>query len=147
MIAIGCDHAAYDFKVEILEYLKAKGYDVKDLGVFAAERANYPDYAHLVCETIQSGECDKGILICGTGIGMSIAANKHKGIRAALCSESLSAELSRKHNDANVLCLGARVLGPELAKHIIDAWLVTEFEGGRHQDRVDLISRIESEEN
>lgn len=147
MIAIGCDHAAYDFKVEILEYLKAKGYDVKDLGVFAAERVNYPDYAHLVCETIQSGECDKGILICGTGIGMSIAANKHKGIRAALCSESLSAELSRKHNDANILCLGARVLGPELAKHIIEAWLVTEFEGGRHQDRVDLISRIESEEN
>ncbi len=147
MIAIGCDHAAYAFKTELLEYLRAQGYEVKDFGADGKVRSEYPEYASLVCKSIQSGECDRGLLFCGTGIGMSIAANKHKGIRAAVCMESLSAELSRRHNDANVLCLGARMVGLELAKYIIDAWLKTDFEGGRHQGRVDMISAIENEEN
>ena len=146
MIAIGSDHAAYDFKIEIVNYLKEKGYECKDFGSEANVRADYPDYARLVAKSIQSGESDRGMLFCGTGIGMSIAANKVKGIRAAVCTEALSAELSRKHNNANILCLGARMTGIELAKRIVDVWLETEFEGGRHQTRVDIISSIEAEE-
>jgi ribose 5-phosphate isomerase B len=145
MIAIGSDHAAYEFKTHIMEYLSEKGFEVKDFGADGRTKSEYPEYASLVCKSIQSGECEKGILLCGTGIGMSIAANKHKGIRAALCMESLGAKLSRRHNDANVLCLGARVLGLELAKDIIDAWLSTDFEGGRHQKRLDMISKIENQ--
>ena len=147
MIAVGCDHAAFTFKTELIEYLKEKGYEVKDFGSDGKVRSEYPEYAAMVCKSIQSGECEKGLLFCGTGIGMSIAANKHKGIRAAVCMEALGAELSRRHNDANVLCLGARMVGLELAKYIIDAWLKTEFEGGRHQGRVDMISAIEKSEN
>jgi len=146
MIAIGSDHAAYDFKIEIVNYLKEKGYECKDFGSAENVRADYPDYAKLVAKSIQSGECDKGMLFCGTGIGMSIAANKVKGIRAAVCTESLSAELSRKHNNSNILCLGARMTGIELAKRIVDVWLETEFEGGRHQSRVDIIGQIETDE-
>jgi len=143
MLAIGCDHAAYEFKTQIKEYLISKGIEVRDFGADGQTKSEYPEYASLVCKAIQDGECEKGLLFCGTGIGMSIAANKFKGIRAALCMESLGAKLSRQHNDANVLCLGARVLGLELAKHIIDTWLETEFEGGRHQKRVDMISKFE----
>lgn len=146
MIAIGSDHAAFGFKTEILNYLVEKGYECKDLGADGKVKSEYPEYAKLVCKTIQSGECDRGLLFCGTGIGMSIAANKMKGIRAVVCMESFGAELSRRHNNANVLCLGARVLGMELAKRIIDVWLETEFEGGRHQIRVDMISDIETQQ-
>ncbi len=147
MIAVACDHAAFAFKTEIIGYLRDKGYDVRDFGADGKVRSEYPEYAALACRAIQSGECEKGILFCGTGIGMCISANKFKGIRAAVCTESLGAELSRRHNNANVLCLGARLVGIELAKHIIDAWLNAEFEGGRHQERVDMISAIEAEEN
>ncbi len=146
MIAIGSDHAAYAFKMEILQYLQEKGYDCKDFGADGKVRSEYPQYAKLVSKSIQSGECDRGLLFCGTGIGMSIAANKVRGIRAVVCMESFGAELSRRHNNTNVLCLGARVLGIELAKKIVDVWLTTEFEGGRHQDRVDMITAIEDEE-
>ncbi len=147
MIAIGSDHAAYDFKLQILEFLKSKGYETLDMGSDGVKRSEYPQYAELVCKAIQEGRADRGLLFCGTGIGMSISANKFKGIRAAVCSESLGAELSRRHNDANVLCLGARMTGIELAKHIVEAWLVSDFEGGRHQGRVDLIGQIEDGES
>ncbi len=145
MIAIGSDHAAFAFKKEILEYLLEKGYECKDLGADGKVKSEYPEYAKLVGKSIQSGECDRGLLFCGTGIGMSITANKMKGIRAAVCMESFGAELSRRHNNTNVLCLGARVLGMELAKKIVDVWLCAEFEGGRHQMRVDMITEIEAE--
>lgn len=146
MLAIGSDHAAYGFKMEILKYLSDKGIECKDFGADGKVKSEYPEYAKIVCESIQSGECDRGILFCGTGIGMSITANKMKGIRAVVCTESLGAELSRRHNNTNVLCLGARLLGLELAKRIVDVWLETEFEGGRHQVRVDMISGIEAEQ-
>jgi ribose 5-phosphate isomerase B len=147
MIAIGCDHAAYSFKTEILQYLKDKGYEVKDFGSDGMAKSDYPEYARRVCRSIQAGECDRGLLFCGTGIGMSITANKFRGIRAAACMEALGAELSRRHNDANVLCLGARMIGPELAKRTVDVWLETDFEGGRHQNRVNLIALMENEEH
>jgi ribose 5-phosphate isomerase B len=146
MIAIGSDHAASSFKMEILNHLTAKGYECKDFGSDGQVRSEYPEYAKLVARSVQSGECDRGFLFCGTGIGMSIAANKVRGIRAAVCMESFGAELSRRHNNANILCLGARVLGIELAKKIVDVWLETEFEGGRHQGRIDMIAEIEKEE-
>lgn len=146
MIGIGSDHAAYEFKIEILNYLKDKGLDCKDFGSDGTTRADYPEYAKKVAKAVQSGECDRGMLFCGTGIGMSIAANKVKGIRAAVCSESYGAELSRRHNNSNILCIGARVTGIELAKKIVDVWLVTEFEGGRHQTRIDMITEIENGE-
>ena len=147
MIAIGSDHAAFGFKMEILNYLVEKGYECKDFGADGKVRSEYPEYAKLVGRAIQSGECDRGLLFCGTGIGMSIAANKIRGIRATVCMEAYGAELSRRHNNANVLCLGARVLGIELAKKIVDVWLETEFEGGRHQARLDMITGIEKEEH
>lgn len=143
MIAVGCDHAAYEFKAQILEYLESKGVEYKDFGSDGKIKSEYPDYAKRVAQSIQSGECEKGMLFCGTGIGMSIAANKFKGIRAAVCFESLGAILSRGHNDSNILCLGARMTGMELAKNIIDSWLETPFEGGRHKKRVDMISSFE----
>ena len=146
MIAIGSDHAAYEFKMDILNYLVEKGYECKDFGSDGAIKSEYPQYAKLVGKAIQSGECDRGLLFCGTGIGMSIAANKMKGIRAVVCMESFGAELSRRHNDTNVLCLGARVLGCGLARKIVDVWLETGFDGGRHQIRVDMITDIEKEE-
>jgi len=146
MIAIGSDHAAFAFRMEILNYLIEKGYECKDFGADCNVQSDYPAYAKIVAKAVQSGECDRGLLFCGTGIGMCISANKVKGIRAAVCMESYSAELSRRHNNANVLCLGARVLGIELAKRIVDVWLETEFEGGRHQKRVDMITAIETEE-
>lgn len=136
MIAIGCDHAAVDFKNLITDYLKGMGYEVKDFGTYTNDSCNYPEYADKVCNAITSGECEKGILICGTGIGMSIAANKHKGIRCAAVSESLSAVLSRQHNDTNVLALGARIIGIETGKAIVTDWLKAEFEGGRHSQRI-----------
>lgn len=146
MIAIGSDHAAYAFKMEIMNYLESKGFECKDFGGDGIVKSEYPDYAKLVGKSIQSGECDRGLLFCGTGVGMSMAANKMRGIRAVVCTEVFSAKLSRLHNNSNILCLGARIVGVEYAKSIIDEWLVTGFEGGRHQIRVDMITEIETNE-
>lgn len=142
MIAIGCDHAGYDLKSDIIGYLSQKGYQIMDIGC-NGEPTDYPSVAESVAREVVDGKCEKGILICGTGIGMSIAANKVKGIRAALCSEQYSAKYTRLHNDANVLCMGARTIGSGLAIEIVDIFLNTEFEGGRHQRRVDLITDME----
>ena len=143
-IAIGNDHAAIGLKKDILAHLQSKaGIEVTDLGVQENESADYPKQAEIVASKVVSGEYDKGILLCGTGAGICMSANKVRGIRAVVCSEAYTAKLSRQHNDANVLCMGARVVGSELAKSIADAFLETEFEGGRHQLRVDMIMAIE----
>lgn len=142
-IAIGCDHAAYTFKEAIKAYLTEKGHTLIDKGCYSAERADYPDHGIAVGEAVASGEVERGIVICGSGIGISIAANKVNGVRCALCSEPLSARLSRNHNDANVLAMGARLIGLEMGKAIVDEWLVAEFEGGRHVGRIEKISRYE----
>lgn len=142
-IAIGSDHGGFVLKGEILKHLQAKGFDVKDFGCYSLDSIDYPDVAHEVSEAITKGDYDKGILLCGTGIGISIAANKIPGIRAALCGDCFSAKASREHNDANILALGERVTGVGLAKMITDIWLETEFEGGRHTGRVNKISDIE----
>lgn len=145
MLAIGCDHGGFELKKSVVEYLEKNGIDFIDVGCYNIESVDYPDIACDVCKKIQNGECDKGILICGTGIGISIAANKHKGIRAALCGDTFSAKYTRLHNDANVLCMGGRVIGPGLAQEITEIFLNTEFEGGRHLKRINKISQIESE--
>ncbi len=142
-IIIGGDHAAPELKNIVREHLRAKGFDVEDIGVHITESCNYPDIAHALCQKIQSGERELGILICGTGIGMSMVANKHRGIRAACCSDTFSARLTRQHNDANVLCFGARVIAQGLALELVDAFVHAEFEGGKHQKRVDMITAIE----
>ena len=144
-IAIGSDHAAFLFKEEIRAFLTNKGYEVKDFGTHDQQSVDYCDYGIAVGECIAKGECRRGILFCGTGIGMAISANKVKGVRAAVCSEPYSAKMSREHNDANVLALGARVVGIELAKMIIEVWLDAEFEGGRHQRRVRKIMDYEEQ--
>ena len=143
-IGIGNDHAGTVLKLVIAEHLKAKGMEVIDFGVGLDEKADYPDQAVLVSKAVLESKVDKGILICGTGIGISIAANKIRGIRAALCSESYSARMAVEHNDANILALGARVIGEELAKNIVDTFFSAEFEGGRHQNRLDIISGLEN---
>ena len=144
-IAIGCDHAGFAIKNVIIENISKKGYEVVDVGTNSADSCHYPVYAHALCEKIQSGECELGILICGTGIGMSMAANKHKGIRAACCSDTFSARLTREHNDANVLCFGERVVGAGLAVDLVDAFLAAEYiNGGNHVTRVKMISDIEN---
>lgn len=142
-IAIGSDHAAFSMKRLLKDYLEVKGYEVTDFGAHNESSCDYPDYGIAVGEAVVSGVCEAGVVLCGTGIGISISANKVKGVRAALCSEPLSAQLSRKHNDANVLAMGARIIGVELAKSILDAWLETDYEGGRHQKRLDKISEYE----
>jgi len=144
MIAIGCDHAATALKEDLKAYLLGKGMEVRDFGVSPGEKADYPAMAFELCNAVIQNECALGLLLCGTGVGMSIAANKLRGIRACCCSEPYSARLSRRHNDSNVLCMGARVVGPELAKMILDEWLNAEFEGGRHADRVEMIRRMEN---
>ncbi|MBQ9895266.1 MAG: ribose 5-phosphate isomerase B [Ruminococcus sp.] len=143
MIAIGCDHAGVDLKKTIIQTLSEKGFEFCDMGT-DGEPCDYPDMAEKVCEQITSGKCERGILICGTGIGMSIAANKIKGIRAALCADSFSTRFTRLHNDSNVMCMGARTMGPGLACELAEVFLTTGFEGGRHQRRVDLITAIEN---
>jgi ribose 5-phosphate isomerase B len=144
MIAIGSDHGGYGLKVEIMRHLDEKGIKYKDLGTCDSNTSvDYPDYGLAVAEAVKNGECDKGIIICGTGIGISIAANKVPGIRAAVCTDSYMARMSREHNDANILALGERVLGKGSAVEILDAWLLAEFLGGRHQTRVDKIAAIE----
>lgn len=142
-IAIGCDHVGFELKDKIIKHLEEKGIEYKDFGTFSSERTDYPIYGYAVAKAIVSGECDKGILICGTGVGISISANKVPGIRAVVCSEPYSALLSRQHNDTNILAMGARVVGGDLALMILDAWLSGEYEGGRHQKRVDMIADIE----
>lgn len=143
-IVIGCDHAAYELKNKVIAHLKEKGYTVLDVGTNSGDSCNYPDFAHAACQKIQDGEAPLGILICGTGIGMCIAANKHRGIRAAVCSDTFSARLTRQHNDANVLCFGARVVGEGLAMDLVDAFLDAEYMGGKHQVRIDMITAIEN---
>ncbi|MBQ8716406.1 MAG: ribose 5-phosphate isomerase B [Clostridia bacterium] len=145
-LVIGCDHAAPELKAIVRDHLIERGFDVTDVGTHTTDSCNYPDYAHALCKKIQSGECELGILICGTGIGMSMAANKHKGIRAACCSDTFSARLTRLHNDANVLCFGARVVGQGLAIDLVDTFIDAEFEGGKHQKRIDMFVDIENGE-
>ena len=142
-IAIGNDHAAVDMKNTIKTYLEEKGYEVINFGTDTTESVDYPLYGEMVANAVVSGKADLGIAICGTGVGISIACNKVNGVRAVCCSEPYSAKLSKIHNNSNVLCFGARVIGPELAKMIVDEWLAAEFIGGRHQKRVDIISEIE----
>lgn len=139
LIAIGCDHVGFELKTHVIDHLQKKGHSVKDFGTYSTERTDYPVFGKAVAEAVTNGDCEKGILICGTGVGISIAANKVKGIRAVVCSEPYSALLSRQHNDTNILAFGSRVVGRDLALMIVDAWLGGEFEGGRHQKRVESI--------
>ena len=142
MLAIGCDHGGYALKLEIIKHLTERGLDFTDFGC-GGETVDYPDIAEKVCKDIAEKKAERGILICGTGIGMSMAANKVRGIRAALCGDCFSARFTRLHNDANVLCLGARVIGAGLAIQIVDEFLDTEFEGGRHAVRVEKVMDLE----
>ena len=142
-IAIACDHGALALKNKMVEVLTKEGYEVKDFGTYTASSCDYPDYAAPAAKAVAAGECDKGIVLCTTGIGVSITANKVKGIRCAHCTDSLSAEMTRRHNDANVLALGAGITGPNLAKRIVEVFLNTEFEGGRHARRVGQLDSIQ----
>lgn len=144
MLAIASDHAGFKLKTIICEYLTELGYEYHDYGTYDLSSCHYPEYAHAAATAVASGECEKGILICGTGIGMSIAANKVDGIRCAAVSEPYSAMMSRAHNDANMLAFGERVVGDGLAKIIVKTWLETPYEGGRHQIRVDEIENIQN---
>ena len=139
MISLACDHGGYALKEHIKAYLEGKGYAVKDCGTNSTDSCDYPIFGRAAAEAVASGECEKGIVICTTGIGISITANKVKGVRCALCSETFSAEMTRRHNDANMLSMGAGLIGNNMAERIVDTFLTTEFEGGRHQRRVDLI--------
>ncbi len=143
MIAIGSDHGGFDLKVEIIKHLEEKGYEVKDFGTYDPKDVDYPEFGLAVAEAVKDGICEKGILICGTGLGVSITANKVPGIRAALCSDCYTARMSREHNDANILALGGRVVGKGLALAIVDTWLETEFIGGKHKRRIDKIRDVE----
>ena len=137
MIAVGCDHAGYDLKNELIRHLEDRGYEVRDLGTYSTDSCDYPDYARKVCEEVVAGRAEKGLLVCGTGIGMSMAANKVRGIRAAVLSDEFSARATREHNDANVLCLGARVLDKDQAVRLLDIFLDTPFsEGVNHVRRI-----------
>ena len=143
MIVIGSDHGGYELKNHIIKHLEEIGVGYRDMGCYSEDSVDYPDVAKKVCDIIAQGNAEKGILVCGTGIGISIAANKIKGIRAALCADVYSAKMCREHNAANVLCLGGRVTGRELAFMIVDTYLATEFAGGRHSNRVNKISELE----
>lgn len=138
-IIIASDHGGFELKTRIFEHLKNKGYDITDYGCYSPESCDYPVFAKKVAKEVSNNTEIKGILVCGTGIGMSIAANKIIGIRAALCTDTFSARMTRMHNDSNILCLGERVTGTGLALDIVDTWLNTDFEGGRHQKRIDMI--------
>lgn len=143
-IVLGADHGGYELKNHIKAHLEAQGFEVVDVGTNSAESCDYPIFASRLCQRIQNGEAELGILVCGTGIGMSMAANKHRGIRAACCSDTFSARLTRNHNNANVLCLGARVVGAGLALDLVEAFVNAEFEGDRHTRRLSLIEDIEN---
>ena len=142
-IAIGCDHGGYLLKQDILIWLEENDYEFEDFGCYNTESVDYPVYAEKVARAVASGECEKGIVICTTGISVSMAANKVKGIRCALCGDSYSAEMTRRHNDANVLAMGAGIIGPNMAKKITEVFLTTAFEGGRHARRVGLLDNIQ----
>ncbi len=144
MLAIGSDHGGFELKAEIMKHLAARGFEYKDFGTNSEDSCDYPVYGEAVGRAVASGDFDLGIIICGTGIGISIAANKIKGIRAALCGDTFSAEMARAHNNANILALGARVVGTGLALKIVDTFLDTEFEGGRHARRVGLIDGLDN---
>ena len=146
MLVIGSDHGGFLLKQEIKKHLEEKGVDFVDVGCYDENSVDYPDVAKAACDKITSGECDIGILICGTGIGIGIAASKVKGTRGCTCSDVYSAELSKRHNNSNILTMGARVVGVDLAKMIATHWLTAEFEGGRHQRRIDMITAIENGE-
>jgi len=139
-VAIGADHGGFLLKNELADLLSELGHQVIDCGCDSSESVDYPDFADKVCELVASGDCQRGVLVCGTGIGMSMAANRNKKIRAALCHEIFTARMSREHNDANVLCLGARVIGPGLASEMLREWMAAEFAGGRHLKRIDKFS-------
>ena len=143
MIAIASDHGGYALKEHIKAYLAAKGITCQDFGTDSTDSCDYPIFGKAAAEAVASGKCETGIVICTTGVGISIAANKVKGIRCALCSDSLTAEMTRRHNNSNVLAMGAGIVGPNLAERIVDTFLNTEFEGGRHQRRVNMIMEIE----
>lgn len=143
LIALASDHVGLELKMEIVRYLKEKGEVYHDFGVDTAERCDYPDYAQLASLAVTTGECDRGILICGTGAGMSVVANKIKGIRCVCCSDIYTAVLSRRHNDANMLALGSRVTGAGLALLIVESWLKEPYDGGRHEIRLEKIREIE----
>ena len=143
MIAIASDHGGYALKEHIKTYLAAKGVECHDFGTHSTESCDYPVFGRAAAEAVASGQCEKGIVICTTGIGISITSNKVKGIRCALCGDPLSAELTRRHNNANMLAMGAGIIGPNLAERIVDAFLTAQFEGGRHERRVNLITAME----
>lgn len=147
MLAIGSDHGGFELKKALMDVLAKQGVEFKDFGTYSPDSCDYPNIAGEVCRAILSGACDRGVLICGTGIGMSMAANRFSGIRAALCSDCYSAEMTRRHNDANVLVLGGRVIGPGLAEKILEIFLNTPFEGGRHARRIGMLDSIASCEN
>jgi len=144
-VAIGSDHGGLALKNEMVQFLKEASIDFEDVGTYTEDSVDYPVYGEKVSKAVIEGDCDCGIAICGTGLGISMACNKVKGIRAALCTNEYMAEMSRHHNNANVLCMGGRVIGPELAKAILKTFLKTPFDGGRHQRRLDLITRLEEE--
>lgn len=146
VIAVACDHGGFELKKEVLAHLDAKNIKYTDFGTYTADSCDYPDYAERACDAVKNGECRFAILICGTGVGISMAANKIKGIRAACCSDTFSARFTRAHNDANALCMGGRVIGAGLACDMVDLFLDTEFEGGRHQKRVDKVMALENKD-
>ena len=142
-VVIGCDHGGFELKEVLSAHLKDKGFGVVDVGTYDTNSVDYPDIAQKACEEVTSGRCEWGVLICGTGIGISIAANKVNGIRCALVSNEYSAEMTKRHNNANMVAFGGRVTGPDRAKHILDAYVGAEFEGGRHEKRIEKISALE----
>ena len=144
MIALGSDHGGYALKQHVMAYLNEKGIPYRDFGCDSTDSCDYPDFGSAAARAVADGTCEKGIVICTTGIGISIAANKVKGVRCALCSDPLSAEMTRRHNDANMLAMGAGMVGPNLALRMVEVFLATEFEGGRHQRRVDKITALEA---
>ena len=143
IISMGCDHGGYLLKEHVKKYLTDKGHEIRDFGCDSLDSCDYPQFGAAAARAVADGSCEKGIVICTSGIGISISANKIKGIRCALCSEPLSAEMTRRHNNANMLAMGAGMTGPNMAERIVDTFLTTEFEGGRHQRRVDGISALE----
>lgn len=143
MLAIGSDHGGYELKQAVMKHLAERGMEYRDYGTYSSESCDYPDFGEAVGRAVASGECERGIVICGTGIGISIAANKVRGVRCALCGDCYSAEMTRRHNDANILAMGARVLGEGLALKIVDTFLDTGFDGGRHTRRIEKLAAIE----
>ena len=141
-LGIGCDHAALDLKLEMIEYLERLGHQVVDYGTHTKDSCNYPDYGIAVGKAVVAKEIEAGVLICGTGVGISIAANKIKGVRAAVCSDPVTARLTKEHNNANIIAFGARIVGNETAKAILDAWLQAKYAGGRHQNRVEMLDAM-----